>query len=540
MTLAAPDSVPSDEPPQTTMAVIGAGPVGLAAANLLASYGLNVQVFERNAATSDEAKAISLDGESIRALEIAGLADAVRRIVVPGTGTRYVGANGHDLFHSGAAVPNQFGYAVKNQFAQPELERVLLHGASARANVEVHFGQALTGLRQDADGVSLLFADNDGEPDRRVHYVLGCDGGRSTVRGLLGISMTGRRHPDRWLVVDVLNDAHRERYGIHHADPARPRVVIPGRNGRCRYEFRLEPGECEIGNDVPFETVRDLLAPYRVVQPADIERSVCYTFSSLVADRWQSKRVFLLGDAVHMMPPFAGQGLNSGIRDAANLCWKLAAVVHGIAGAALLTTYEQERRAHAQATVDMSARLGSVVMTTHRRRAAVRDAAVRASMRLGVTRRYLNHSRYRPPVTLRTGFLVTDPSRPLVGSALEQPRVLLADGYSVCLLDAVLGEGFCILGVGVQESDWSEVAALASAVQARQVDVVVGDRLPESRDGRPAVSDVDGRLEAVLGGLAGSFVVVRPDRFVCATGSPQEMGDLTKQLEHLLWTAPAV
>lgn len=522
-----------------SVAVVGAGPVGLAAANLLASYGVHVTVLERNLETSDEAKAISLDAESIRALALAGLGEQVMRIVVPGTGTRYVGARGQTLFHAGAALPYQFGYSVKNQFAQPELEHVLADAASRDSRVQLRFGCEVLALQQRTDAVDLVVSEASVERTETFHYVLGCDGGRSTVRTLLGVEMTGVNHPETWVVFDLLNDSHRERYGIHFGDPTRPHVVIPGRGGRCRYEFRVMPADgCSPGTSVPFETVRDLVRPYRRLTPADVERAVCYSFNSLVADTWQSDRVFLLGDAAHMMPPFAGQGLNSGLRDVVNLSWKVAMVGKGIATPQLLSTYQLERKNHATATVRLSSRLGDIVMTTNRNVARVRDLAVDLLIRVPRVRRYLSTMRYRPSPKLTQGVIVNDPRYALVGMPLEQPRVLQSDGYTIDLLDEVLGTGFSLLGVAVSEQDWGAVSNLASDFSAQLVDVTLDDLMPVSRAGRAAVGDVDGRLNAIFGHARSHFVLVRPDRVVAAVFPPDEAGRVAAVLGRFAATRP--
>jgi hypothetical protein len=134
--------------------------------------------------------------------------------------------------------------------------------------------------------------------------------------------MRGVSYDQPWLVIDTVNDPHTEENGLHYGEPARPPVIVPGRDGRWRYEFLLNAGEGRPGDIPSARLVADLLARYRRIEPHEIERAIIYTFHALVAERWQVERCFLLGDATHMVPPFAGQGLNSGIRDAGNLCWK--------------------------------------------------------------------------------------------------------------------------------------------------------------------------------------------------------------------------
>ncbi|MCP2338965.1 FAD-dependent monooxygenase [Actinomadura rupiterrae] len=509
--------------------IVGAGPVGLTAASLLAARGVPVVLVERNATTSDEAKAISLDDESLRTFQAAGLADTILGVVVPGTGTRYYDRKGRPLFHARGPAPYRLGYPFKNQFAQPELERVLLE-ALKDEDVDLRFSTELVAIDDTGDAVTVHLRSGGHEETLDVSWVLGCDGGRSTVRELKGIDMTGVSHKDVWLVADTLGDHHDERYGMHLGRPDRPTVIVAGRDGRCRYEFRLRPGEGAAGTKPDFATIERLVGRYRRITPEQVERCTNYTFNGVVADSWHDGRCFLLGDAAHMMPPFAGQGLNSGVRDAVNLAWKVAEVWHGRARPALLDTYEAERRPHATAMVRFSERLGEVVMTTDRTRALVRDTLVRALLLTSAGRRYLSEMRFRPRAVHTAGLVTGD--HPLTGTQLPQPRVLVPPGLHPRLLDDVLGQGLVLLGVNVGPDAWANVPS----VPLTQIDVALGDRLPSPRDGRQAIADADGRLEAALAPADGCFVLVKPDRYIGAVLPPARLSLLDILLAPLLAT----
>jgi 3-(3-hydroxy-phenyl)propionate hydroxylase len=510
--------------------IVGGGPTGLLMANLLGRAGVDVLLVEQNATTSSDAKAISIDGESLRTMQRAGLLEDLRAVVLPGTGTFYFGADGRPLIHARGPRRPLHGHPIKSPFAQPDFERVLHAGLARHTSVEAAFSTRFIGARQDADGVDVEL-EGRGE---RCRFLIACDGGRSPIRELLGISMSGRSYRDPWIVIDTVGDGEDHRYGMHHGDPGRPFVVIPGGRGRCRYEFLLHPGEAPASfSEPPFELVHRLLAPHRTIRPDQVERVAVYRFHALNADRWQDGRIFLAGDAAHMMPPFAGQGLNSGVRDVNNLSWKLAEVLTGRAGDELLATYEAERRPHAQSTIDLSTRLGSIVMTTRASYARARDALVRTLARVGPARRYLEEMRYVSPQRYRDGFVVPGE---LAGGALPQPDVLAASG-AVRRLDDVLGDGFALLAVELADAAvpggelWGRLAP-------RLVRVLLDDRFPREDDPVPTVADYDRSLREWLAPFSGRYVLVRPDRFVAAAFAPGEADAVARRLAATWVTRP--
>jgi 3-(3-hydroxy-phenyl)propionate hydroxylase len=494
----------------TEVVVVGAGPVGMTAAALLAARGVSVVVLERNPTTSDEPKAISIDDEALRTFQAAGLAARLSRIIVPGTGTRYYDATGRALFQARAARPYRLGHPFKNPFAQPDLERELAEHLRGCPTVTLRMSTEVAGIAQDADGVSLTTTAGDVV---RARYVLGCDGGRSTVREQLGVPMVGRSFDDVWLVADVLGDAHDERYGMHHGDPTRPAVIVPGRDGRCRYEFLLHPGEGEAGAPPPFALLARLLRPYRRISPEQVERCVAYRFHALVAEEFARGRAFLLGDAAHMMPPFAGQGLNSGIRDAANLCWKIADVLAGRLARGALASYDAERRPHSAATVRLSVRLGRVVMTTDQRLAERRDRTVERILQGPEGRAYLEEMRYRPVQRYADGMVVDGPA---TGVPLGQPRVHDTASGRTRMLDDVLGPGWALLGMDVPPATLLDAAAQVAGLEPVVALVPGDDRLPRAAAELRMLVDLDGGLDRETAPYRSRVVLLRPDRFVAA------------------------
>ncbi|MFB2587028.1 bifunctional 3-(3-hydroxy-phenyl)propionate/3-hydroxycinnamic acid hydroxylase [Herbiconiux liukaitaii] len=501
--------------------VVGAGPVGMTSAILLAARGLTVLVVEKNAGTANDPKAISLDDESLRAYAQAGIAEKILGVVVPGTGTSYYDADGERLFHAGAPQPFRYGFPFKNPFAQPDLEKVLAAALAEHPKVTVAYSTELLDFEQDADRVSATISDAQGKRRVGAHFLLGADGGRSRVRAILDIGMTGRSHPEVWLVIDTLHDGHVERYGMHHGDPKRPHVIVPGLDGRCRYEFYTYPGECDPAEAPSLELIQDLLRPYRTITTQEVERAVAYRFHGLAADAWQSGRAFLLGDAAHMMPPFAGQGLNSGIRDAVNLTWKIAAVVQGESDAAVLESYEAERRPHAEAVIRSSERLGRVVMTTNPRIARFRDDVVKRALATAEGRAFFEQMRYRPSARIQTG-LVSDPAAsPLVGLPLAQPTVFSLGRRQQVPLDQLLGTGWSLIGVGLDAEAWTDARRSAAELNPSLIDVPLDDTQSRPGEGIAVAIDLDTTLVRELAPARGCFVLVRPDRVVALVAHPR-------------------
>jgi 3-(3-hydroxy-phenyl)propionate hydroxylase len=516
----------------TSVLVVGAGPTGLAAANVLGRLGVETIVVERDRSVASEPRAVSIDDEAMRLLQSLGLAANAAPAVRPGTGTRYYSAAGRLLAAAATPTPPPFGHPLKNPIDHGAFTRLLLDGLAEQPSVAVRLGCELVGLDAAGNQAEALVRAADGsEDDIEARWVLGCDGGRSATRKLLGIEMAGRSLEEPWLVIDTCDDPHDERYAMHHGDPARPHVVLPYGDGRCRYEFLLLPGEDE-ATATSFAMAQRLLAAHRPdLRPEHVLRQRVYVFHALLATAWRRGRAFLLGDAAHMMPPFAGQGLNSGLKDAANLAWKLAAVVRGELDERALDSYEQERRRHAALMIDLSVRRGRVVMTTSRTRARMRDTAALLARRLPPLRRRLDTLPVKPPARHDQGLIVRGGAA-IAGAMLPQPRVLLADGR-LALLDDVLGPSFALLAV--EPTEGALRASVWVSLGARRVRIQLDERFPPSTGPHeaPIVADADGLLRDALADCRGLVVVVRPDRFVLGAFGPAKEQDFLDQWRRL-------
>jgi 2-polyprenyl-6-methoxyphenol hydroxylase-like FAD-dependent oxidoreductase len=356
----------------TEVVVVGAGPVGLVLAILLGQLGRTVVVLEQHPSPYTLPRAVHFDHEVGRILQSCGLGDDLRAVAEPAESYEWRNAAGATLLRFGRAGAAMSGWPFSSMFCQPELEALLRARAESLPTVEVRRGVRVEAIEQHHDHVAV------GDVDAR--YLVGCDGAGSTVRRLLGVGVEDRGFHFDWLIVDVRLHEPRtfDPPNLQICDPARPTTVVSGGPGRRRWEFMRLPHErLEDLNDEALAW--ELLARWDVHPAgATLERHAVYTFAARVAERWQVDRAFLAGDAAHQMPPFAGQGMCAGIRDAANLAWKLDLVLDGRAGAELLATYDEERRPSASAAVDFSIELGKVICVADPAEAAARDQAMAA------------------------------------------------------------------------------------------------------------------------------------------------------------------
>jgi 3-(3-hydroxy-phenyl)propionate hydroxylase len=350
--------------------IIGAGPTGLTAATLLGRYGVECLVLDRWESVYPQPRAVHLDDEVCRLLARLGLRDEFAAISRPSCGLRLVDGDHRVLaeFRRGTG-PGRHGYPEANMFDQPELEAILRADLKRHPGVTIRGSAEVTGVMQDGSGlvrVAVTDRDTGGRETIPARYVLGCDGANSLVRACIGATMRDLKFAQRWLVVDVATSADLGQWdGVHQVcDPVRAATYMRIGPTRYRWEFRLADGE-SAGDYRDPARLRPLIAPWTQGIPvADLEvvRVAEYTFRAQVADRWRDRRVFLLGDAAHLTPPFIGQGMGAGLRDADNLAWKLAGVLRGSLPESVLDTYQAEREPHTRALIRL-ARLVGIAMT---------------------------------------------------------------------------------------------------------------------------------------------------------------------------------
>lgn len=531
---------PRSEQCDTDVIIVGCGPVGAVAANFLGMHGLRCLVIERETAAHGQPRAFSCDDEALRIYQQIGLVEPLRADMVTPDRVDYLGADSRK-FAEIAVGELDFGtgYTPLHFFYQPHLERTLRQGLARHAGTRVLLGHEVTALRQDAAQVEVDVCERASGATQtlRARYLLGCDGAHSPVRQMLGVALVGRRYDEPWLAVSGLatEDAIRVPATSFVCDPRRPGFVGKGPAGDFRMEFMLRPGESAAAMERP-ETIARLVAPYVDPERLEVRRAVVYRFGNAVAERWRVGRVLLLGDAAHQMPPFMGQGLVSGLRDAANLCWKLALMLR--CGAAdLLSTYETERRPHVRAMADISVRMGHVFLAHSPTLARLRDGLFRLFDRIPRVRRFIRGFEFKPGPAIARGLISGGrrrSGRAPEGSYFPQPRVRTPAGDRV-LLDELLGPGFAIVGLDCDPRPLFDAPALASAIGARFVTILSkGTGTSINPEVTVAGEDESGALTAWFRRHRAQVAVVRPDRFVYGVADAAGAAALARELTAAL------
>lgn len=517
--------------------IIGAGPVGLTLANLLGQQGIDVLLVEKDEELIEYPRAVGIDDEALRVMQAAAIVDKVLPHTIPDQKIYMV--NGDRLILSEVnPTTREFGWPRRNGFVQPLVDRVLLEGLERFPSVMVHFGAEVTDLVEEAETVVATLADGQ---TLRARWVVAAEGGSSPTRKRLGISFDGETRPTDGLVIDVANDPVGTPHAVFGGDPQRSYASISLPHGIHRWEFTLFEGEeANVENE---DYICSLLAPH-VPDPSklDIIRGRVYRHHARVAGTFKVGRILLAGDAAHVMPVVGGQGWNSGIRDAFNLAWKLAAVVKGHARGALLDSYEQERRGHVTQMVAVSLGMANE-MTGHDPEAAAERDRIAAN-RTPEEREAQTQQKFKPQPKFDEGALVHTPlpafkSLPArdvqstVGGIFPQPQVTDAAGTAMRLDDATR-QGWRVIMWNNDPARFvsPENAKTLARIGGRLVQVVPERQLPWAishvSGGVTVVGDLGGEssLQAWFDARPVGAVIVRPDHVVAAECLAQEIDEV--------------
>lgn len=519
--------------PAVEVLVVGFGPVGAAIANLLGRYGVRTLVVDRSHEIFNAPRAIALDNEALRILQLAGLEEGdLDKIAIPCVRMRspYLGEFGRVN-----TLGSIDGHPKLVTFYQPDLESALRGRLGQYPNVGTLPGASLSGFTEDARGVTAILEIDDGRVlGVTARYLIGADGASSLVRQLIGQQFEGETYAEDWLIVDARNVPrpidHIE-FICDHRRPT-PHMCAPG--ARERWEFMLQKGETrqEMEGD---GRIRQLLAPWGSPDEMAIERKAVYRFHARTVKAFSKGRVFLAGDAAHITPPFVGQGLVAGLRDAANLCWKLAWVVHDQASPRILESYDQERRPHARAMINLAKFMGKLVMPRSAAVALLTHGFMRLMRLIPPVRAHFDELGIKPKNVFRHGLFVPgrSASRLVRGGLLPQGWVRDAAGH-IMLSDEALGGSLALIGFG------QDAASLLDPATAKAFSAAGGETVHITHRGQRLHCSGHVRWEDLEGvflpacALFGWVAVVRPDRTILHDGPIADANRLVLEALALL------
>ena len=522
----------------TDVLIVGAGPTGLTLANVLGNSNVATLIIDRKESTVGEPRAVSIDDESLRTMQAIGLVDAVLNNVVAGYGVHYLTKPAGRCFAKVEPTASDYGYPRRNAFRQPLLEASLREGLHRFSGVDVRFGHTMESFSQDAEGVSVNVRCSTGKSLLiRARYMVGADGGRSPVREALGLPMVGSTFKSRWLVIDTEDDDDPFWQTRVYCDAQRPVVDVPGPHRTRRYEILIHPHE-DADASMQDGRVEELLRPFRQGRPTNIIRKVVYTFHARMAQRWRVNRVFLAGDAAHLTPPYAGQGLNSGIRDAHNLGWKLAARCNGTLSDVALDSYEQERRPHAWALIRLALNLGIVMAPRTRLHAWLAQSFFTVAAYIPALRDYFLQMKFKPKPRYHAGLLAPEVSPGIRGKMFPQPIVRTEAGSEI-LLDELIGNNFALISYhrDACRAAIEPINPLWRRLGAVRIVIYRADVQPDAitpPENTIAVIDINNALQAQYGDQPDQILLVRPDRYVAGSFDAATETDFADALQTAL------
>ena len=517
------------------LAIVGYGPVGAAAANIFAAKGFNIIVIEPKKEIWDIPRAVHFDGQVQRIFQSMGIFDQIEKIIDPIMGINFINRSGKNLLSVGFEDhPKLNGYFEGVMFNQPKFEEILRTNALKYNNIQFELGSYVSSLEalDDINNFEVINNSTNEKSNFSSTYLIGSDGADSFVRKSLGIKMHDYNCDQDWVVVDYLVDDRYEildksRYQI--CDYKRPTTLLPITDNHVRWEFKINPDD-DVDKLESEENIRKFMSPHmwRINPDIDVNsgkliRSSKYTFHGLLVDQFRVKNSFLIGDAAHQTPPFLGQGLCQGIKDAHNLCWKLVGVRDGNFNKKILDSFNDERKEVNDFMIRTAIKQGDVIGSQDRLKAFFRDMFFMFAKKFP---KALSALKFQYSWKFHQGIMDNDlyPNE-INGVIIPQPDIdIRLDGKQ---FDQFIGESFALIIFNEKQSLIKDLSAIEAIKFYKNNIYVLGENHPFMSDGKLA-------SWASLNNV--SAVIIRPDKHVygCCDSEDmlQKVENLTKKLHN--------
>lgn len=522
---------------ETDVLIVGYGPIGAAVAALLGKYGIATTVIDRAKGILNMPRAVGMDNEGLRIVQMAGLSDTAFETFCVNK-TRMISQHfGEFAQFNMSGVVN--GHARQVMYFQPELEKALRAQVKGYENISVLHETELLSLNDNGQSVRAnICSKQRGQGQIQAKYVVGADGASSTVRKILGIEFEGKSYAENWLIVDAKNLPEMNDHIDFYCGSNRPGPHLPGAGDRQRWEFMLAADDCVDEMEKP-ERIKELLSPWGDPALMEIERQAVYQFHARSCQQFSKGRVFLVGDAAHITPPFLGQGLVAGLRDAANLSWKLAWVLKGIAAPCILDSYDEERRPHAIHMIKLAKFLGFFIRPASELQAKLAHGAVRAIRLIPPVKAYVDGAKLKPEHHFSSGLFVKSKKRfgmHRVGAKPGElfPQALVRNSIGKTLMsDDALGEHLSIVGLGVDPHEHLSIQDIERWQSMGGNFLKISQRSQHSDTESYMFEDLTGDFIPDAAHF-GKVLVVRPDRAVVTSGDVNDISSMIETTQQLL------
>ncbi len=498
------------------VSIVGCGPVGAMLANLIADFGHSVAIIEKEMEIYRMPRAVHIDDEVLRIFQAVGLLNELKESITPFKKMQFVSATGKILMELELLKDYKpYGHSPANWFLQPDLERQLRAAFKAKEQVHWFKGYEVMEVADTGNDARLkaINTQNQEEITIQSKYLIGCDGGRSMVRKSMGLNFENLNFDQPWMVIDTFLKSEEDAAllpALHQqiCDPKRPITYVPGVGTHRRFEFMLVDGDTKESIAQP-TAIKKLITPFIDPNKLEIARSAVYTFHGLTVAQWQKGRLLLAGDSAHQMPPFAGQGMCSGIRDAHNLAFKLDLVLKGKAKEQLLNTYQAERKPHVTAISKGAIQMGKIIQTQNPLLVVLRNMFFFLAKNSAFLQKKVQQD-FSRKLPYKKGLL--GKHHPLSGQLAIQPTIQVAE--QELLLDEILGNQFAL--ISLKEIPSRLVTNFKSRLNGQVF--LVGTNF------------IAAELEEWMQVHKMEFVIIRPDRYIYDAGM---MTDLEKIVSGL-------
>ena len=512
--------------------IIGAGPCGVSAANMLGQLGINTLIVDKESDIVTHPRAVGMCEEGSRIMDSINVLDDQDLEFRLVNSIQFQNRKNESVFHADT-YKKKNGYSIIRTFHQPDLEMSLRKSLERWDCVDLAVSTELLEFNDLGHGIDITLKQGDDIKIIRSRYLLACDGASSSIRQKLDIGYEGATYPQDWMILDIENNPVNSSEIIFSINPERPSVTLPGPGKKRRWEFvvKKEDDPDQLFSD---DNLAKLLSNWGDVKDMEVSRKAVYTFHARSADQYKKGNVFLMGDAAHITPPFAGQGMMAGLRDAYNLCWKISAVLKKELSPSILESYQSERLPQCKQVIKFAQSMGTVILPQNKNMAKTRDIIINLLGVLGVHSKTKGVPVDKIPNHINGGYFKHLFTQKILKTGFEVPQYQLQKNDKEYLADKLLGSDFNLLGWGVNPETYLDTKTLARwhSMSGKKATFTDGISASKDSDGRVLINKGQEYKKLLANGKR--ILVIRPDKMMVLNCSAKSLNrKLNKYMDQV-------